>query len=129
MSVADTEPTTPSRVLVVEDDAGTRNALMLLLRRMGHEVKGAGSAKEALSKLTWFPQIVVLDLMLPDGLGIAVLRHIRMNGSRCRVAIVTGVENAVGIPELVENEPDIIFTKPLDLAALTEWMRTGVCQS
>jgi DNA-binding response OmpR family regulator len=114
------------RVLVVEDDAASRKALMVLLKRLGHHVDGAESAKSALAKLVENPEIVVLDIMLPDGLGIAVLQEIRTRRMNARVAILTGIQDAQDIAELTDFEPDAIFTKPLNLDALTEWMQTGV---
>ena len=105
----------------------SRNALMKILKRLGHDVQGAESARSALDKMSWKPEVIVLDLMLPDGLGIAVLQHIRTTGMRTRVAILTGVAHPETIAEILEYEPDAIFEKPLDLEALSEWMRTGVC--
>ncbi|HEX8525059.1 MAG TPA: response regulator [Tepidisphaeraceae bacterium] len=122
----DTDNGKPRRVLVVEDDPSSRKALMLLLKRQGHEVDGADCARQALDKLVNKPEIVVLDLMLPDGLGIAVLRQIRMQGLPAQVAILTGVHEPQSISEITEYEPDAIFTKPLNLESLIEWMRTGV---
>jgi DNA-binding response OmpR family regulator len=114
------------RVLIVEDDAASRKALMLLLKRQGYQVDGAESARTALAKLGNRPEVVVLDLMLPDGLGIVVLQEIRMQNLPARVAILTGVHDPQNISELTDYEPDAIFSKPLNLEALTEWMRAGV---
>ncbi len=116
----------PLRVLVVEDDPASRKALMVLLKRLGHEVEGAECARAALAKLDTHPEIVLLDIMLPDGLGIAVLQEIRTRRLPMRVAILTGVQDPQEIAELTDYEPDAIFSKPLNLNALTEWMQTGV---
>ncbi len=114
------------RVLIVEDDPSSRKALMMLLKREGHQVEGADSARRALAKLAENqPEIVILDLMLPDGLGIAVLQEIRTQNLRTRVAILTGVEDPQKISEVTDFEPDAIFTKPLNLDALTDWIRVG----
>ena len=110
-------------MLVVEDDQASRKALVTLLSRLGHVVEGADCAKKALQKLENRPDFVVLDLILPDGLGIAVLQRIRMQRLPSRVVILTGVEDPQNISEITDYEPDAIFTKPLDLDALIEWMR------
>jgi len=114
-------------ILVVEDDPVSRKALMTILRRLGHKVEGAECARQAIQKFDAQPDLVVLDLMLPDGLGIAVLQHIRMRGLRTRVAILTGVEQPQSIAEVTEYEPDAIFSKPLQIEMLTRWMDTGAC--
>src|SRR5690349_18588704 len=101
------------KILVVEDDPISRKALMNILRRQGHDVVGADCARQAIDKLDWKPDVVVLDLMLAAGLGIAVLQDIRTDHLRPRVAILTGVDEPESIAEVAEYEPNAIFSKPL----------------
>lgn len=68
----------PLRVLVVEDDHDSVRSLMLLLRTEGYEVTGVGSAKgmwEALRSTE--PDVVLLDINLPDASGYQVARELR----------------------------------------------------
>jgi CheY-like chemotaxis protein len=54
-------------VLVVDDDADIRDALQLLLGNLGFQVSVAANGREALELLAWtHPQLIVLDLMMPD---------------------------------------------------------------
>src|SRR5262245_24848007 len=66
------------RVLVVEDDESSRNALQFLLASSGWEVDLANNLAEALDLLKKSPpDSVVLDLMLPDGDGTLLLEYLR----------------------------------------------------
>ena len=66
------------RVLVVEDEADLRSVLGYNLRLAGYEVEEAGSAHEALRMaLGRAPDLVILDLMLPDFPGTEVCRELR----------------------------------------------------
>jgi CheY-like chemotaxis protein len=71
----------PRRVLLVEDDEDTRVALSRLLERRARlDVRAAGSGTEALeiaASVDWTPQVVLLDLTLPDLDGFEVLAALR----------------------------------------------------
>jgi CheY-like chemotaxis protein len=55
-----------SRVLVVEDEAGIRDALAAALVDEGYEVRAAGDGRAALAVLRgWLPHVILLDLMMP----------------------------------------------------------------
>ena len=64
------------RVLLVEDDPGVREALELGLSLEGHEVRAVDRPEEALGLLSW-AEVVVLDVLLPQGDGFSLLRAIR----------------------------------------------------
>jgi DNA-binding response OmpR family regulator len=111
------------RALIVEDDAGARRSLETLLARQGHEVRAAATVGDALAALSWNPQCVILDLILPDGNGITVLRRIRRANMPARVAIVTGMQDPFAVDEVTDLEPDALFEKPLNLDALLRWIK------
>jgi DNA-binding response OmpR family regulator len=66
-------------VLVVEDDPTLLEQLTELLEREGYRsVHGAGTVADALLTVaTWQPQLLLLDVMLPDGNGFDLLRRVR----------------------------------------------------
>src|SRR5450756_2469808 len=67
-----------SRILLVDDDATLRRTLQLNLKARGHEVTTAASGTEALrGALTQEPELIILDLGLPDMDGIEVLLQLR----------------------------------------------------
>src|SRR5687768_1525744 len=102
------------RTLLVEDDPDTCEALTRILRKRGYDIDCAGSVREALVKLKAEPACLVLDLMLPDGNGIDVLRHVRQLGMPIRVAVATGAGDTNLMSDAILLKPDAFFTKPID---------------
>ncbi len=68
-----------SRIMVVEDDEGTLMMVQSQLRRNGHQVIGATSGQEAIDSVMekGTPDVVVLDVGLPDMDGLNLLRTLR----------------------------------------------------
>jgi CheY-like chemotaxis protein len=76
-------------VLVVDDEAEDRNALMSHLERHGYELMTAATGREALEQIAArCPRAVVLDLGLPDMDAFEVARTIRANSDRCHPALL-----------------------------------------
>jgi CheY-like chemotaxis protein len=66
------------RVLIIEDEPDGRDALCALLQSWGHEVDGAGTADEALSRSAAFhPDVVLLDLTLDGAPDCDLIRRLR----------------------------------------------------
>ena len=71
-------PDTPARVLIVEDDPGIRRFVRQALEADGHQVFETDTVKRGLIEAgTRKPDLVVLDLGLPDGDGITLIRDVR----------------------------------------------------
>jgi two-component system OmpR family response regulator len=78
MSIGKSDRDSPLKVLVIEDDDGVARMLGIALRAAGFEVRRAATGAEALCLLEEeAPQAVILDLVLPDELGGAVLQCLR----------------------------------------------------
>jgi DNA-binding response OmpR family regulator len=110
------------RTLLVEDDPDTCEALTRILRRRGYEVDCAMSVHEAFDKLNDRPACIVLDLMLPDGNGIDLLRRVREGNLPIRVAVATGTADTDLMSDAILLKPDAFFTKPLDATELVSWL-------
>jgi DNA-binding response OmpR family regulator len=81
-------PRTRGRVLVVEDELAIADVVSRYLQRAGYDTTIAGTGRDALgSAETVRPDVVVLDLMLPDIDGLEVMRRLR-RGHRRRGAII-----------------------------------------
>ena len=77
------------RVLVVDDDMGSGRLLALLIRHLGHaaeHVESGGKALEYLANCK--PDLVILDVMMPDIDGLEVLRRMRQDPSTAGVPVV-----------------------------------------
>ena len=123
----DAAPTRP-RVLLVEDERVSREALHRLLVLSGYDTTSVGTVAGALAKLSAKAQgrppypCVVLDLMLPDGPGTAVLERLRAGPGPVRVAITTGTDDPALLEAARRLNPDVLMEKPIQLARLVEWL-------
>jgi len=89
----DQESVRPLRILVVDDHDIVRQGIAALLERHpGYDVVGqAGTAADALAATNQFgPDLVILDVSLPDGSGIETCREIKARHPETRVVILTG---------------------------------------
>lgn len=110
------------RVLILEDHRPSLSGLDLTLRIHGFSTCPCATMAEAMAKLDG-QEIALLDLMLPDGSGLEVLRRIRDEGRPTRVAIVSAQD--VPADELRAQGCDAVFPKPLTsnrLDALIRWL-------
>ena len=83
-------PDSPARVLVVEDTPTQAEVARLLLVSLGHEVRIERTASAALREaLAWRPEIVMLDLQLPDYDGMKLLRQLRDADPASAIIVVT----------------------------------------
>jgi two-component system OmpR family response regulator len=109
------------RVLIVEDHAVSSHTLRKLLASEGHEVAVAATLEEAEARLPW-AGCVVLDLHLPDGNGIDLLRRVREQGLPVRVAVTTGSAGEELLAAVRALRPDAIFIKPFHPPELFKWL-------
>jgi len=83
------------KVLLIDDHTLFRAGLQGLLERLGIEViASAGSGEEGINQVTQYqPDIVLLDMRMPDINGIGVLKRLRENGAKMPIAILTTVDD------------------------------------
>jgi DNA-binding response OmpR family regulator len=114
----------PCRTLIVEDDPIAARALLTLVKMLGHEATVAATVTEALAKLDEFnPECVLLDLELPDGTGVEVLKTIREKQRPVKVAVISALDGAKPLFETVTRlEPDVVFQKPLAIDRVHGWL-------
>ena len=100
--------------LVVDDDRGFRESLALLVGREGFEVRTAVDLAEARERLAEFlPDLILVDLHLPDGHGTALLRDEQIV-VRCEVVVITGKATVDAAVDAMEQGALSFLTKPLD---------------
>lgn len=109
----------PARILIVDDEPSILATMAPLLRTRGYEVATATTGHAALDELDRHPpQLVILDLGLPDLDGLEVLRRLRARGSRVPVLVLTargGLEDRV---QGLNLGADDYLGKPFALAEL-----------
>ena len=105
-----------SVILVVEDVPVTLDFLRVVLEDCGYRVRTAKSVREAIQSLgEGLPDLVVLDLLLPDANGLEVCRHLRADpaGDDVPILIVTVDENPKSHGEAVRAGADDFLRKPI----------------
>jgi CheY-like chemotaxis protein/two-component sensor histidine kinase len=114
------EPTiNPKRILVVDDNADAANSLVELLRLDGHEADAVYSANGALHAVeTINPDVVLLDIGLPEMDGYQVAQQIRKNSSGIRLIALTGYGQAEDIVRTHAAGFDAHMVKPVDFDVL-----------
>ncbi|KPH98984.1 two component transcriptional regulator, winged helix family [Actinobacteria bacterium OK074] len=121
MNRTDTSP--KSTVLVVEDEAGIASMLTMALQFLGFEVATAARGDEALTRAAQHrPDVVLLDVVLPDMDGFEVCRRLRGAGVDAPVLFLTArdaVEDKVRGLELADD----YVTKPFDLKEVVARIR------
>lgn len=106
------------KILVVEDDARSRDLLVKYLGAKGHDVASAENGGRALSSLTSFgPDLILLDVNLPDIDGWGVLGAVRKL-SQVPVIMVTVRDAAQDKVVGLDLGADDYITKPFDLREL-----------
>jgi CheY-like chemotaxis protein len=102
------------RVLLVEDDRLTRALLEVVFRRCGCEVLSASTVAEGLRLLDESPDGLVLDMSLPDGLGLEILARIRERKIPVRVAVTTASVDPLVLGAAASLNPDLLLQKPVE---------------
>ena len=103
------------RVLLVEDDASLSEAVRRLLHKEGHVVDQADSLRMAKAAITDHPyEVVLLDRMLPDGEGTALIFHARDAGVRTRFLILSALGDIQERVEGLDLGADDYVVKPFE---------------
>ncbi|MGV9183014.1 response regulator transcription factor [Arcanobacterium canis] len=114
-----------ARILVVDDEPTIRELLSASLRFAGFEVAAAGDGAEALKQqLAFNPDIVVLDVMLPDMDGFEVLRHLREHRATLPVVFLTAKDDLQDKLQGLSVGGDDYITKPFSLEEVVARIRT-----
>jgi pilus assembly protein CpaE len=79
----------PEKILIVDDDVDSLKLIGLMLQRSGYEVTAASTGLQALSKAeAERPNLIILDVMMPDMNGLEVCRRLRANASTQNIPII-----------------------------------------
>ena len=112
-----------ARLLLIEDDPAIRNTLLRALRERGHAVAAAAAAMEGLqTALAERPDLIVLDLGLPDLDGRELLRMLRAV-SRVPVIVATARDEEAEMVRLLDAGADDYVVKPFTAAQLDARVR------
>src|SRR6185295_11799030 len=79
----------PEKILIVDDDIDSLKLIGMMLQRQGYEVAAANAGNQALSKaLSERPDLIILDVMMPDMNGYEVCKRLRANPDTKGIPII-----------------------------------------
>lgn len=117
------ESRTPPRVLIVEDIAPVAAAVEAALRSSGMETERAGTGAEAIERKAAFqPDIVLLDLQLPDVIGFSLMERFARDGD-CGLIVVTSSSDEALRVEGLDRGADDYLIKPVPMRELAARIR------
>jgi two-component system, OmpR family, response regulator len=113
-----------TRVLVVDDEPSITDLVALALRYEGFTVEKAGTGRAALASVGRFkPDLIVLDVMLPDLSGLDVLRRLSSEGRRVPVIFLTARDATEDKVHGLTVGGDDYVTKPFSIEELVARIR------
>jgi len=112
-----------TRLLIVEDEPSLRRNLERGLEEEGYEVALAASAGQARGALSQQPDLIVLDLMLPDGDGVDLLREFRSTQNWQPVLILTARDSVEDRVAGLDAGADDYLVKPFSFDELVARLR------
>ncbi|MVW58023.1 response regulator [Sphingomonas sp. MAH-6] len=116
----------PAKIMVIEDDPAIRRLLRVTLERVGHAVAEAATAREGLSLLgIEKPQVVLLDLGLPDRDGLELVQLIKSQ-AQATLIVVSARESTGEKVAALDLGADDYLTKPFDTEELLARVRAGL---
>lgn len=127
-----------ARILIIDDDDSNRESLEMYFTEEGHQVTLAETGEKGIQKFSdGKPDIVVLDIRLPDMNGFTVLERLREIDSGVKAIMITAFHDEQTIKKAMESGAFSYVKKPLDLyefesvisRALSENSRSGKASS
>lgn len=112
-----------SRVLVVEDQPNLLRSITTAIAEAGFTVESASSLSEATNRMKWQPDLILLDVMLPDGSGIDWLKSLRANFNELPVLILTARDSISDRVNGLNSGADDYLVKPFSLDELLARLR------
>ncbi|MGB6653690.1 MAG: response regulator transcription factor [Xanthobacteraceae bacterium] len=116
----------PLRVLVVDDEPPIRKLLRLGLTAQGYHTLEAPNGKTALELLSQSPDLIILDLGLPDMQGLELLRTIRSRNESVPVVVLSSRGDEAGKVQALDFGADDYVTKPFGMDELLARMRAAL---
>ena len=116
----------PLKVLVIDDEPPIRKLLRMGLSTQGYQIIEAPSGKTALELLGEGPDLVILDLGLPDIQGHELLRMIRARNESVPIVVLSSRGDEAGKVQALDFGADDYVTKPFGMDELLARMRAAL---
>jgi two-component system KDP operon response regulator KdpE len=116
----------PLKVLVIDDEPPIRKLLRMGLNAQGYDTIEAASGKAALEVLARKPDVVILDLGLPDIQGLDLLRTIRARDELVPIVVLSSRGDETAKVDALDHGADDYVTKPFGMEELLARIRAAV---
>ena len=116
----------PLKVLVVDDEPPIRKLLRMGLSTQGYDILEAPNGKISLELLAQNPDLVILDLGLPDMQGLELLRMMRARNEAVPIVVLSSRGDEVGKVQALDLGADDYITKPFGMDELLARMRAAL---
>jgi two-component system, OmpR family, KDP operon response regulator KdpE len=116
----------PLRVLVVDDEPPIRKLLRMGLTAQGYQILEAPNAKTALEMLGESPDLIILDLGLPDAQGHDLLKTIRARNDSVPIVVLSSRGDEAGKVQALDLGADDYVTKPFGMDELLARIRAAL---
>jgi two-component system, OmpR family, KDP operon response regulator KdpE len=117
----------PLRVLVIDDEPAIRKLLRVGLSAHGYQIMEASSGKTALELLgEQPPNLIILDLGLPDMQGHELLRTMRARNDSVPIVVLSSRDDEAGKVQALDSGADDYVTKPFGMDELLARMRAAL---
>jgi two-component system, OmpR family, KDP operon response regulator KdpE len=116
----------PLKVLVIDDEPPIRKLLRMGLTTQGYEILDAPNGKTALELLKHKPDLVILDLGLPDMQGLELLTMIRARLEGVPIVVLSSRDDEAGKVDALDRGADDYVTKPFGMDELLARMRAAL---
>lgn len=118
--------TGPHTVLIIDDEPPIRKLLRMGLITEGYAVLEAPNGKSAMELMAQHPDVIILDLGLPDMQGLDLLRVIRAQNEHAAVVVLSSRGDEPGKVEALDSGADDYVTKPFGMNELLARMRAAL---
>ena len=116
----------PLKVLVVDDEPPIRKLLRMGLSTQGYDILEAPNGKTSLELLAQNPDLVILDLGLPDMQGLELLRMMRARNEAVPIVVLSSRGDEVGKVQALDLGADDYITKPFGMDELLARMQAAL---
>lgn len=114
------------KVLIVDDEPPIRKLLRVGLSTENYQVIDAANGKAALAQLAENPDLIILDLGLPDIDGHELLRAIRLRNDRVPIVVLSSRGDEDGKVQALDSGADDYVTKPFGMDELSARLRAAL---
>ncbi len=115
------------KIAVVEDENSIRNGLARMLPKLDQEYEVAGTAANGQEGLELIlrtrPDLVIMDIQMPEMDGLTMLSQLRTQGVQCRVVVLTAYSDFTYAKRAIELNIDNYLLKPIKIPELQETLR------